>query len=65
MPSPDPDPPPPYFPVTFIGPNYTAARPINGNPALTIDRFTGEITGMLGSRTAVCTNHDFEPVPKG
>ena len=37
--------PPPYNTVTFRAPNYTATRPMAGDPIITIDPVTGLITG--------------------
>lgn len=36
--------PPPYSSVTFKGPSYSYAHPLNGNPPLSIDPVTGIIT---------------------
>ena len=45
-PTPDPDAPPPYQNVGFILPNYSASNPLGGNPRITINPVTGEISGM-------------------
>ena len=42
---PNPSCAPPYENVEFILPEYTAIRPMGGNPVIAIDPFTGEITG--------------------
>ncbi|MEO1711996.1 MAG: PKD domain-containing protein [Bacteroidota bacterium] len=41
---PDPACPPPYDPVQFIPP-YTPLNPIGGNPQMTIDPITGQLSG--------------------
>lgn len=44
-PAPDPACPPPYDDVTFLLPDYTPSNPIGGDPIVTINPFTGLITG--------------------
>lgn len=44
-PSPTPSCPPPFLPVNFIEPLYSANSPVTGNPALSIDASTGQISG--------------------
>ncbi len=43
--APNPDAPPPYNPVNFITPTFTAQNPVQSDPQVTIDQFTGFITG--------------------
>jgi len=38
--------PPPYNSVSFLGPTYSAAMPMAGNPVVTIDPNTGIISGV-------------------
>lgn len=42
---PTPGCPPPYNQVTFLAPNYTFQAPMAGNPVVTINPTTGQITG--------------------
>jgi gliding motility-associated-like protein len=44
--APDPDMPPGYSPVTFVGPIYSWANPLIGDPPLTINSSTGFISGV-------------------
>ncbi|MEM8909051.1 MAG: PKD domain-containing protein, partial [Bacteroidota bacterium] len=44
-PAPSPDEPPPYDPVTFILPQFSSTAPLQGDPLITIDPFTGQISG--------------------
>lgn len=44
--TPDPGCPPPYAPVNFVSPPYNTQNPLGGNPQLSIDPFTGQITGV-------------------
>jgi gliding motility-associated-like protein len=44
--NPNPACPPPYNPVTFTAPTYTALQPMGGDPVISIDPFTGVITGV-------------------
>jgi len=43
-----PNPPcgPPFSPVPYTVPNYTASNPMGGNPQVSINPVTGEITGI-------------------
>ncbi len=43
---PDPDAPPPYDGVDFIVPTYSALTPLAGNPVVSIDPFTGVLSGI-------------------
>jgi gliding motility-associated-like protein len=43
---PNPDEPPPYNGVDFILPNYSSLTPLAGNPVVSINPFTGLITGV-------------------
>jgi gliding motility-associated-like protein len=43
-PNPD-DPPASFTDIAFLLPNYSALEPLGGNPVVTIDPFTGVITG--------------------
>lgn len=43
---PNPDDPPPYNDVDFILPTYSALTPLAGDPVVSIDPFTGLITGV-------------------
>lgn len=46
--APNPDGPPSSFTdITFLLPNYSGTAPLGGNPVVTIDPFTGEITGTV------------------
>ncbi|GJM35466.1 MAG: hypothetical protein DHS20C18_44670 [Saprospiraceae bacterium] len=44
--APDPDAPPPYDAVGFLAPNYTALQPLGAGSELSINPFTGVITGV-------------------
>ncbi len=44
--APDPDAPPPYDAVGFLAPTYTALQPLGAASNLSIDPFTGVITGV-------------------
>ena len=44
--NPSPEGPPPYQGVTFITPQYSPANPVGGDPQITINSETGEITGV-------------------
>jgi len=43
--APDPESPPPFEEVIFQLPTYSANKPLGGSPEVTIDPFTGLITG--------------------
>lgn len=43
--TPNPACPPPYNPVNFINPPYSPLNPMGGNPAISINPVTGELTG--------------------
>ena len=43
---PNPDQPPPYDGVDFILPNYNSLAPLAGNPVVSIDPFSGLISGI-------------------
>ena len=44
--APNPACPPPFDNVNFIAPTYSTSNPMGGNPQITIDPFTGLITGV-------------------
>lgn len=44
--APNPDANPPFIEVDFVGPFYSAANPLNANPALSIDPNTGFLDGV-------------------
>jgi hypothetical protein len=43
--TPTPDCPPPFTPVAFRAPQYTYLFPMGGNPPVTINSLTGQISG--------------------